>query len=668
MFFFPFLFFLLGLISALYSPFYLFLLLGPVSYLVYRKKEKEILPYLFFALAGFLLLFFFPHGEGEKEITGIVLRKKDSYYLLFSFKGSFYIKSKDSDITLFSLVHLEGESKELSFSHYESGFSFENYLHSQGVYRQFYPSDGKVLFQNPISSDPLKNYLFSSCDEKSSAVLSSLLFADSLSELEEYTVLEELGLSSLLSLSGFHLSFFFTLLRKVLGEKKEKLSDFLVLSLLLLFLFFSSFRYTLRRIFLLLFLSFLNRRKGRKLERLDIVSLSALILLFFEPNSLLSPAFYVPFPLLFLLAFFPSKRERGIKSRITFFLVLFLFLLPYRLFDNSGFSFLSPIYQLVLIPYSHLLFLSGLSLFFIPQTGFLISYLVKGYLSLSKVISASAVFLISGRPKILFFFLYYGILFLFLLFTRYHFQQSRIRAAFSLALVTSFLFVPDVLPHQEITFLDVDQGDSTLVRYRRTNILIDTGGKKNVDLATECLIPYFRSQKISSLDAVLLTHYDYDHSGAKDSLVSHFSVNNVYDQKDFLNSTNNSISFSGLTITNLNIYASDQDEENDQSAVYSFTLGKKKILIMGDAPKEIEKKILADHPTLKADILKVGHHGSETSTDPTFVKAIDPSIAIISCGENNSYGHPHKATLKTLEENNIPIYRTDQMGTITIRC
>ncbi len=170
------------------------------------------------------------------------------------------------------------------------------------------------------------------------------------------------------------------------------------------------------------------------------------------------------------------------------------------------------------------------------------------------------------------------------------------------------------------------------------------------------------------MDAVLLTHYDYDHSGAKDSLVSHFSVNNVYDQKDFLRSTDNTISFSGLKITNLNTYASDQGEENDQSAVYSFTLGKKKILIMGDAPKEIEKKILADHPSLKADILKVGHHGSETSSDPAFVKAVDPSIAIISCGKNNSYGHPHKATLKTLEENNIPIYRTDQTGTITIRC
>ena len=665
--FFAFVFFLLGAIAALYSPFFLFLLLFPCGCLCWKKREKEILPYLLFSLLAFLLLFFFPKGKDVKEAFGLIVRRKDSYYLLLSFKGTFYIKSKDASLTLFSIVRVKGYSKDLAFSHYESGFSFENYLHSQGVFSEFVPSKTEKNFLNPINASFFKNYAFSFCDEKTKTLLSSLLFADSLYDLEENKALSSLGLSSLLSLSGFHLSFFFRVMKRLLGEKREKLSNILEGVFLVFFLFLSGFRYSIRRIFLLYALSILQRKKIIDLSRLDRVSVVALIFLFFEPYSLISAAFYTPFPLLFLLAFFPQKRDSTWKGRITFFLFISLFYFPYRLYQNNGFSFLSPIFQGILVPYSHLLFLFSLLLLVIPPLGFVLNYLVQGFLSIATFFSQNSYPLTSGKPPILFLILYYIVLFLLFLFLRYSFPNPIKKA--SLVLVTSslLLFVPDVLPHQEITFIDVDQGDATLVRYQRSNILIDTGGKKNVDLAVECLIPYFESRKITSLDAVILTHDDFDHCGARESLEKNFSVKNVYWQTDFLKQKNQIININGLEIQNLNTYVNDSSEDNDKSGVYAFTIHKKKILIMGDAPKAVEKKILISHPNEKADILKVGHHGSNTSTSEEFIRAVEPEVAIISCGTNNSYGHPHKETLNTLNKYNVKIRRTDKEGSIIIR-
>jgi competence protein ComEC len=89
---------------------------------------------------------------------------------------------------------------------------------------------------------------------------------------------------------------------------------------------------------------------------------------------------------------------------------------------------------------------------------------------------------------------------------------------------------------------------------------------------------------------------------------------------------------------------------------------------MGDAPKEIEENILKEHPSLDIDILKVGHHGSNTSSGKNFLKAISPKLAIISCGEKNSYGHPHKEVIFNLESLHIPYTRTDTEGTICLYC
>lgn len=668
-FFYSVLFAVVGILSAGISYFFLLLLLPLVPFLIYRQKTgKKIL----ILLLSILVLFFFlvlcypKTTGGSLSSYGIVMKSARNYYLLLTFRGKFYVSDKNHSLPLFSILSVQGERKPLSFSHYESGFDFKAYLRSQGVFSTLQVKKKEVLFTSPLHYDALKAYLSQHLSEEGKSFAFSFLFQESLFSQDSVGALKELGIMNLFSVSGFHFSYLFHLMRKLIGKKGKKYYDFFELILLLLFLFFSSFSYSMRRLFLLSLFRTISHHSKYRLDYLSRLSLSALILLFLEPYSLFSASFYYPFPLLFTLAILPCREERKKSSAFSFYLRLKAFYLPYTLRKDSSFSFLSFILSFLLIICSHFLFLFSFLLILIPQSGLLYSQLVKGLLwVLDRLVRVDFVF-VSGKVGILFFVIYYVLFFLMEVLRFYSFPKQTKQVAALLCFLSSSTLIPDILPHQEVVFLDVDQGDATLIRSGRTNILIDTGGRTDVDLAKECLIPYFRKRKIASLDAVVITHEDYDHCGALVSLEELFSVKAVYRREDFLN-RNNHLQIGEIEIENLNTYHYSSGVDNNLiSGVYYTKIRSKKIMIMGDAPKEVEKKIMKDHPSLTADILKVGHHGSDTSCDEGFLKQMQPSLAIISCGERNRYGHPHKSTLQALENQNIPYRRTDEEGSIRI--
>jgi len=244
------------------------------------------------------------------------------------------------------------------------------------------------------------------------------------------------------------------------------------------------------------------------------------------------------------------------------------------------------------------------------------------------------------------------------------FKQLRLnneRRVASLLLIATLLIcvVPDRRNYYEVHYIDVGQGDSTLIRYKRKNILVDTGGSLYVDLAQEDLIKYFHKLKINKLDAVLTTHEDFDHVGALDSLEENFPI-------DTINRGGNeeTVTFGDFTITDINPFKEFCNEDrNYTSAVYSFKILDKSFLIMGDAPIKIERELMKRYPNMRCDVLKVGHHGSDTSSCFEFLQQMDPELAIISCGYHNLYGHPKQSVLNNLNELNIPYVRTDDTST-----
>jgi len=289
----------------------------------------------------------------------------------------------------------------------------------------------------------------------------------------------------------------------------------------------------------------------------------------------------------------------------------------------------------------------------------LLSYIVS---FISKV---NFSFLDINVPKFnsYFYILYYFIIILIFFF----FEVNNKKYGNKIIGLLSILFVVYSLPINnlmtfEVDYINVGQGDSTLLRYQNTTILIDTGGLTYTDLATSNLIPFLKGKRIYKLDAVFITHHDYDHYGALDSLKENFTIKNVFYNDQF-----STININNMEFKNLNTYGSLFEDENYKSLVLSYEFKNIKFLFMGDAPKEIEEKIILSNPNLRCDVLKVGHHGSNTSSSEDFIKTIKPKIAIISCGYNNKYHHPSDETLEVLEKYNIEIRRTDLEGTINYK-
>lgn len=182
---------------------------------------------------------------------------------------------------------------------------------------------------------------------------------------------------------------------------------------------------------------------------------------------------------------------------------------------------------------------------------------------------------------------------------------------------------------------------------------------KNKDVASLTLIPYLRSQGINKLDYVFISHDDFDHCGAYDSLSKQIEI------KQTITSYKEKMELGDIKIEMLKT-GIETDDNNDKSLIIKATINNLIYLFTGDASTKVEDKLLENYPNLKVDILKVSHHGSITGTSSEFLEAIRPKIALISCGQNNRYGHPNESVLQRLEDYDVKVLRSDTMGMVKI--
>ncbi|SCH68567.1 ComEC family competence protein [uncultured Clostridium sp.] len=230
----------------------------------------------------------------------------------------------------------------------------------------------------------------------------------------------------------------------------------------------------------------------------------------------------------------------------------------------------------------------------------------------------------------------------------------------------------------EIHFINTGNSDSILVKQGDKSALIDGG--ENGDENT--VVSYLKSQGVTELEYVFATHPDADHIGGLDAVINSISVKNVFVSNgdastntytDFINAiANRGLSPSvplldsefklGSSIFKV-VSVANTNEPNNNSLVLLYTNGNDKILFTGDAGQEIENKLNVDD----IDLLKVGHHGSKTSTSSSFIEKIKPEYAVILVGENNKYKHPNSEVMNILENNNIEVHRTDECGNIVFK-
>ncbi len=235
-----------------------------------------------------------------------------------------------------------------------------------------------------------------------------------------------------------------------------------------------------------------------------------------------------------------------------------------------------------------------------------------------------------------------------------------------------------------VHFIDVGQGDSILVQFQNKNLLIDAGPRSSSD----DLMKYLKKVGIKKLDYVVATHPHEDHIGGMPDVIKAFDIGEFYapkkqattkifesmvtelkkkDLKIHVAKAGVTLDLAqGLDIKMVAPNSDNYEDVNDYSAVIKLSYKDTSFLFTGDAEKLSEKEILQKGYDLKADVLKLGHHGSSTSSSKEFLDKVSPKYAIASLGKDNDYGHPHKETIDAMKKRNVTFYRTDKEGTVVL--
>jgi len=236
-----------------------------------------------------------------------------------------------------------------------------------------------------------------------------------------------------------------------------------------------------------------------------------------------------------------------------------------------------------------------------------------------------------------------------------------------------------------VHFIDVGQADSILVKSPSgRTMLIDGGNNTDYDI----IAGYLKKQGVSNIDILIGTHPHEDHIGALDGIIENFNIGKFYMPKavsttktyrDVISAAKNKgitlgtakngvkLEFDkGISLNILSPISDKYEELNDYSAVIKLTYGDVSILFTGDAEKLVEDEIMNKGEDLSVQVIKIGHHGSNSSTGDKFLSAVNPKYAVISVGKDNDYGHPAQVTIDKLKNKGIKILRTDEKGTIVM--
>ncbi len=608
-----------------------------------------------------LLFLLFPRGvDGPSRELVFVIDSRDTYFLVSGFRGRYLVYRDGLDVERFDLLILEGEARGLTMAHYESRFSFEEYLNKKGIFREMEVTSLEYVVRLPLRLRSLERTFLSYFNEETGYLIDSLLFGRaSTSSSALLSGYEAIGALFFLSGSGTILSSFLFFLEYVLALRYEKKAVSIVTFLvslvlaLLMPLKVGIARVVLGRVIRVVF-SFKKRKGGR----LVVPLITAFLLLSIDFHFALDEGFLVGYLLSFVYALSSRFRTVSWKKRGIYGFFLSVALLFPILLEGGEYHLLAPLYSFLLsplvAPFHLFAFLSFLSL---PFVSFLEGYsFLLGELS-SFLDGLDVVIPVPGDPDLLAAF-YYLLLLFFLLSHEAGLTLFR-RGSFYVLLSLLFLnYVPfEDICLTRVSFIDVGQGDAILLSRRGHHLLVDTGGNLSFDMAEEVLIPYFRKKRVYRLDALVLTHGDYDHSGAAASLLESFPVGEILEGKDF------PYRLSDIEIKSLNPYSG--TDENESSLVLDFEVDGTSFLLMGDAGKKAEE-LLLEGGMGHHDVIKLGHHGSSTSSSYSFLSAVDPELAIVSAGEGNRYGHPDREVILRCRALGIDVRSTMEEGTIEL--
>ena len=627
------------------------------------------------------------YTKDDKEFIGIVTKyevKEDKITIEIKAKEKLLITYKYQDKEFNNLsygdkIKVKGTLITPSKNTNQNTFNYQKYLYYKKIYYLVEATSINKIANNHNYLYTIKNTLYQKINKlKSSNYIKTLLFCDNTLSKEIKESYRINGISHLFSVSGMHINFFVSIiylyLNKITYNKRIKYLITNIFIIIYLILFPSS---SLLRSAVMSILYSINYLLKLKIKKIDILLLTLGVSLLINPFIIYDLGYIYSYTITFFLVLSSStlKNKNKINKIIYISLLSFLVSIPITIYNSYEINIISILLNIILVPIISIIILPLTILTYIFPILDSILYLFTSTLEtislfISKIKITKIIF---PKPSLLIIALYYII---FLLS-----YQNKKYFYLNIILLIIIYISPYLNSNFEIVMFEVGEADCHLIKYpyNKNTILIDTG-KNEYKIKNE-VIPYLKSIGIKKIDYLIITHGDLDHMGEGINLVNNFKVEKVIFNCGPYNDLEQELikvldkkkikyysCIKELNIDNNKLYflqTKEYDNENDNSNVIYSELNVYKFMFMGDAGIDKEKDILDKYNLSNVDVLKVGHHGSKTSSSKEFINVINPKYSIISVGKNNRYGHPNKEVLENLE--NSKIYRTDEDGSIMFK-
>lgn len=648
---------------------FLFVLIIYMYYIFMKSR------YLFWVTL-FLSIIFYLNININKEVDiktsfkGQVIKveEKDTYHRLLVISNNSKIIVYDYDYFIFEVgdvIDVNGQVMNIENNRVWNAFNYKEYLRYSNI-DYVIQAENLSFIEHKFHINKIKvivfDYFERNYKDEALVFLKALLLGDDSMFSDDFKdTLKVNGILHLFAISGSHIALFILLLTGAFKKLRfdENKTSFFIIVFLLVYLVITSFSSSILRASLTYFIVCINKKFKLRLSSLDIISILFIILVIFDPFNIYNIGFLLSFMVSSMIIVCSNKFSGGYIKQ-TFLISLFaaIVTLPVIININYQINMLSPITNVIyvflvisiILPFS-------IIVLFCPYLQSVYALVVKGFASTSYIM-ANYFTLNINIPKMsyLCILIYYGLITLFIL------VSLKYRKYISIALIL-FLFIYSnkiYFQNFEVNFIDLYYGESTVIIDHGRVVIIDTGDGRNSELSM-----YLKSIGVKKIDYLILTHNHDDHNGETNDLINNFQVKKIvvseFDDSSYANYSSAIVikEVRSIKLKKINLLffppPTKSSNENDNSLIIKISYEGFDMLFTGDATRNSEN----NYNYGKVDILKVGHHGSSTSTSNELLNMINPNYAVIMTGRIKQFGFPNKEVINRLDEKNIKTYRTD---------
>lgn len=640
---------------------------------IYKKSKylfKITLVILIIISSLFILSKIIVKDKGYEKYSGIVIKveEKERYNKLTirnMFEKVIVYDYSFTEVEISDKVYIEGSNSKIESNSNEYEFNYYNYLMSTTTVSII---KGNICdVEEKINLYTFKKYIYRYLEYfevESKAYIKALVFGDNtLISEDSKEKIQINGISHLFAISGLHISLLITILETIFKRLKVKESDKIICIIIGVYTILTSFAISVLRAVFMHYLKVLNKKYNLDLSSLDIISILFILFVMANPLIIYNMSFKLSFLATFIIILLSQTmivynlNIKSIYSTVLMTIVVQIGTLPIVININNSYNLMS-IFANIIFVYliSFIVLPFSFVVLFLPFLNKVYQYVILGFEWINAYIGSNLNVNIDvpsfDKLEII---IFYILLVLILLI--------RNRKIILITFVFIFMFFNKANLNiiGKVTFLSLYEGDSIVIDLPLNNgvAVIDTGTGSGNTLSN-----YLRASGIRRIEYLIITHNHLDHNGEAKKIIEEFDVSNVivhaYDSSElsFLSNAYKIKAGDEFYLSNVKFKCLnptiDNNDENNNAIVLETEIGGLNYLFLSDVSKEIEEKIRLEN---EVDIVKVGHHGSKTSTSENFYKRINPRYVIITPGLNEKYGFPHEEAMSVLER--YKIYRTD---------